>query len=233
MSRKMVFITITLLIGVGLWWYGDAEPDVTEAVPESTVTSAVGMTTVSIANSTATSRGVLATAATSQLLQTQPIPADNHANTPQEQSDELITPGDRVQHFITQAQHTGAIPYELAEELLQQADWQPYVEALSPEHQLDLTLKDEIEQTLYQQLAESQYRNELRHFNCGGGFCLLELSGESEQQLEEFFKAAIKTQRVRAIFSNYQTAEDNGSLRLIFSYSDAIGAISVPSRAAK
>ena len=69
MSRKMVFIIITLLIGLGLWWYGDAEPEVMEAAADTNGTSAAGMTAVSLANPTATSSGVLATAATNQLLQ--------------------------------------------------------------------------------------------------------------------------------------------------------------------
>ena len=232
MSRKIVFITITLLLGAGLWWYGDTEPDglaqpeVPARAEPANVVAAVTPPGANSANS-----GLFTAATLSQTMLAQPEPADSLTTdlAAQNKADTApVSAADQVSDFINQAQQSGAIPYQLVEQLVQQPDWQQYVSALVPDHQLDFTLKDEIEQALYQQLAASQYRDELQHFNCGGGFCFLELSGESEQQLEDIFGAAIKTQRVRAIFSSYQAGESDGRLRLVFSYSDAIASISVP-----
>lgn len=235
MSRKIVFITITLLLGAGLWWYGGTEPDLlVRPEPPAGAAPAKVVAAVTPTGANSANSGLFTAVTLSQTMLAQPEPEDSLTKdiAAQNKADTAsVSAADQVSYFINQAQQSGAIPYQLAEQLMQQPDWQHYVSALVPDHQLDFTLKDEIEQALYQQLAASQYRDELQHFNCGGGFCFLELSGESEQQLEDIFRAAIKTQRVRAIFSSYQAGESDGRLRLVFSYSDAIPSISVPKAA--
>lgn len=230
MSRKIVFITITLLLGAGLWWYGGTEPE-PDPEPPAGAASARAVAAVTPPGANTANSGVFTAATLSQTMLAQPEPEDSLAKdiAAQNKADAApVSAADQVSFFISRAQQIGAIPVELAGQLVQQPDWQQYVGALVPDHQLDYTLKDEIEQALYQQLATSQQAGELRHFNCGGGFCLLELRGESQQQLQEIFRAAIKTQRVRAIFSKYDAEEYSGRLRMVFSYTDAIPGISVP-----
>ncbi|GGW51425.1 hypothetical protein [Alishewanella tabrizica] len=231
MFLKGVFVGFVLLVGFMLWWYvGSFQPLANEVTQPTTIKNAKPDKVAIEQPTTEENLEITTTFLTqseltqSDVFQTEVTPSSDSATS---------TIAEQVTDFVEQAQKMGAIPYNLAEVMLAQSEFDNYVDALEPVHDVDFKLRDELEQALFQHIADSPLQADLHRINCGGGFCMVMLSGDNEQHIEEMFRAAIKPQRIRAIFSRVNRKEGVAQLRIILSYSDAISGISVPAIVAK